>query len=133
MSASILPIQPSFVHSFAAEWIDSWNTHDLERILGHYDEDVVLVSPVALKLLGDSAVRGKAALRGYFAKGLDAYPDLRFDLIETLFGIETIVLCYRNNVRGNKTAEVLRLNSSGKVIHVWANYDQISLPARSLH
>lgn len=44
--------------------------------------------------------------------------------MEALFGIETIVLFYRNNVRGNKTAEVLRLNLSGKITHVWANYDQ---------
>ena len=124
MPDTILPIQPSFAHGFANDWIDSWNTHDLGRILAHYADEVNLISPVALKLTGDSAVRGKAALREYFAKGLNAYPDLRFDLIDTLFGIETIVLCYRNNVRGNKTAEVLHFNASGKITHVWANYDQ---------
>lgn len=124
MPDPFLPIQPSFAHSFAADWIDSWNTHDLDRILSHYDEEVTLISPVALKLTGDSAVRGKAALRAYFAKGLEAYPDLRFELIDTLFGIETIVLHYRNNVRGNATAEVLRFNSAGKITQIWANYDQ---------
>jgi ketosteroid isomerase-like protein len=124
MSDTLIPIQPTFAHSFANEWVESWNAHDLERILSHYDEEVVLISPVALKLLGDSAVRGKEALRAYFAKGLEAYPDLRFDLIEALSGIETIVLFYRNNLRGNKTAEVLRLNPGGKITHVWANYDQ---------
>ena len=123
MSEPLIPIQPSFAHSFATDWIDAWNTHDLNRILSHYDDEVVLISPVALKLTGDSAVRSKAALRDYFAKGLNAYPDLRFDLIDTLFGTETIVLHYRNNVRGNKTAEVLRFNSAGKITHVWANYD----------
>ncbi len=124
MPETHLPIHPSFAHNFASDWIDSWNAHDLDRILTHYDDEVVLISPVAFRLLGDSAVNGKAALRAYFAKGLAAYPDLRFDLIEALFGIETIVLCYRNNVRGNKTAEVLRLNPAGKITHVWANYDQ---------
>ncbi|MFC5860767.1 nuclear transport factor 2 family protein [Acidicapsa dinghuensis] len=124
MSETLIPIQPSFAEHLASEWIDSWNTHDLERILTHYSDDITLISPVALKLTGDSAVRGKSALRAYFAKGLDAYPDLRFDLIETLFGVETIVLFYRNNVRGNKTAEVLRLNAEGKITHVWANYDK---------
>ena len=125
MPDAILPLQPSFAHDFAQDWIEAWNSHDLERILTHYEDDVILTSPVALKLLsGDGTVRGKAALRDYFSRGLHAYPDLRFDLIEALWGTETIVLCYRNNVRGTKTAEVLLLSSAGKISRVWANYDQ---------
>jgi predicted ester cyclase len=85
----------------------------------------MLTSPVALKLLnGDGTVRGKAALREYFLRGLQAYPDLRFDSIDTLWGTETIVICYINNVRGSKTAEVMLLNAAGKISRVWANYDQ---------
>jgi ketosteroid isomerase-like protein len=124
MSETRLPLQLSFVRSFAQDWIEAWNSHDLERILAHYDDEVTLTSPVALKLVGDSSVRGKAALRNYFSRGLRAYPDLRFDPIDVLWGIDTIVLTYSNNVRGAKTAEVLLLNSGGKVIRVWANYDQ---------
>jgi hypothetical protein len=86
---------------------------------------VLLVSPIALKLLGgDRTVRGKAALREYFLRGLEAYPDLRFDLIDALWGLETIVVYYVNNVRGGKTAEVMLLNAAGKIRHVWANYDR---------
>jgi predicted ester cyclase len=91
-------------------------------------EDAILplqASPVALKLLsGDGTVRGKAALRDYFRRGLETFPDLRFDLIDTLWGTETIVLYYINNVRGSKTAEVMLLNPAGKIRRVWANYDQ---------
>lgn len=52
MSDTAVPIQPSFAQSFASEWIDAWNAHDLERILSHYDDEVVVISPVALRLLG---------------------------------------------------------------------------------
>jgi hypothetical protein len=122
---AILPLQASFAREFAQDWVDAWNTHDLERILTHYDDEVVLVSPVALKLLGgDGTVRGKVALREYFLRGLDAYPNLRFDLIDALWGLETIVLYYTSNVRGSKTAEVMLLNPNGKIRGVWANYDQ---------
>jgi ketosteroid isomerase-like protein len=124
MAAPSFPLQPSFASSFAQEWIEAWNSHDLERILSHYADEVLLISPVALKLLGDSAVRGKSALRGYFSLGLQAIPNLRFDLVDVLWGAETVVLVYRNNVRGTKTAEVLLIDPEGKVIHVWANYDQ---------
>jgi hypothetical protein len=125
MEDAILPLQALFAREFAQDWVDAWNSHDLERILTHYDDQVVLVSPVALKLLGgDGTVRGKAALREYFLRGLEAFPDLRFNLIETLWGTETIVVYYINNVRGSKTAEVMLLNSVGKIQRVWANYDQ---------
>jgi hypothetical protein len=121
---AILPLQAAFARGFAQDWVDAWNSHDLERILTHYDDQVLLVSPIALKLLGDETVRGKAALREYFLRGLAAFPDLRFNLIETLWGTETIVVYYVNNVRGSKTAEVMLLNSAGKIQRVWANYDQ---------
>jgi len=125
MEDAILPLQASFAREFAQDWVDAWNSHDLERILTHYDDQVLLVSPIALKLLGgDGTVRGKSALREYFLRGLAAFPDLRFNLIETLWGTETIVVYYINNVRGSKTAEVMLLNSAGKIQHVWANYDQ---------
>jgi hypothetical protein len=125
MGDAILPLQASFAREFALDWVDAWNSHDLERILSHYDDEVLLVSPVALKLLsGDGTVRGKAALRQYFLRGLEAFPDLRFDLIDALWGTETIVVYYINNVRGSKTAEVMLLNPAGKIRRVWANYDQ---------
>ena len=125
MEDAILPLQASFAREFAQDWVDAWNSHDLEQILTHYDDEVLLVSPVALKLLGgDGTVRGKAALRGYFLRGLEAFPNLRFDLIDALWGVETIVVYYINNVRGSKTAEVMLLNAAGKIRQVWANYDQ---------
>lgn len=125
MESAILPLQAEFARKFARAWVEAWNSQDLERILAHYDDDVVLSSPVALaRFGGDGTLRGKPALRDYFAAGLKAYPDLRFDLIETLWGTETIVVCYANNHRGSKTAEVMLLNPAGRIARVWANYDQ---------
>jgi len=36
------------------EWIDAWNSHDLNRIMAHYCDDVELVSPIVIKLTGRS-------------------------------------------------------------------------------
>jgi len=121
---AFLPLQAEFVRAFAEEWIAAWNNHDLEAILTHYEDEVELRSPVAQRLLqGDGTVRGKARLREYFELGLKAYPHLRFELVETLWGLETIVLSYLNNVRGSKTAEVMLMSEAGKIRGVWANYD----------
>jgi hypothetical protein len=48
----------------AREWLKSWNSHDLDRIMRHYSEGIEFVSPFVLKLLNDPTrtVRGKKAL-----------------------------------------------------------------------
>jgi predicted ester cyclase len=73
---------------------------------------------------GDGVVQGKAALREYFLRGTQAFPNRRFDLIDVLWGVETVVVYYGNNVRGSKSAEVMQLSTAGKIRRVWANYDQ---------
>jgi hypothetical protein len=126
MEEPSIPLPPAFAREFAQEWVDAWNSHDLERILAHYDDEVVLISPVALQLLPNhhGVVRGKAALREYFARGIKAFPNRRFDLIDVLWGVKTVVVYYANNVRGSKAAEVMQLTPAGKIRRVWANYDQ---------
>jgi len=108
---------------FAADWIAAWNSHDLKAILSHYSPDVILTSPVAAKIVNDPSgtVRGKAALHDYFKLGLEAFPNLRFDLQDVMRGLSSVVLCYLNQ-KGTKTAEFMEFDESGKVIRVVANY-----------
>jgi hypothetical protein len=111
-------------HAFAEEWVAAWNAHDLERILSHYTDDVTLTSPVVVQLLGDPSgtVRGKTALRAYFRRGLDAYPQLRFVPERVSWGIASLVISYVNQ-RGTHTAEYMELAADGRVQRVVANYD----------
>ena len=110
---------------FAADWIAAWNSHNLDAILSHYSSDVILISPVATKILNDPAgtVRGKAALRHYFKLGLEAFPNLRFDLQDVMRGLSSVVLCYINQ-KGTKTAEFMEFGKNGKIVRVVANYSQ---------
>jgi predicted ester cyclase len=108
---------------FAQDWIAAWNSHNLDAILSHYDANILLTSPVAAKLLNDptGAVSGIAALRSYFKKGLEFFPELHFELSDVMFGLSSVVLCYKNQ-KGTKTAEFMELGKSGKVVRVVANY-----------
>ena len=109
--------------AFAAHWAAAWNAHDLDAILSHYHDDVVLVSPVAVRLLQDPSgtVRGKAALRAYFTRGLSANPDLRFELQDVTWGLSSVVLFYlRQN--GIRAGEFMELDPAGKVTRVVAHY-----------
>lgn len=107
----------------ANHWVGAWNAHDLELILTHYEEGVVLISPAAVQLFGtpDGKVAGKANLRAYFQRGLAAYPELHFQLEDVLWGVNSMVLCYLNQ-KGTRTAEFMELAATGKVARVVANY-----------
>jgi hypothetical protein len=107
---------------FAKDWIDAWNSHDLERILSHYSSDVVLVSPAAGKLTGDPSgtVCGKNALRSYFQKGLEFFPNLQFRLVDVMQGISSVVLYYENQ-HGTKTGEFMEFDADGAVVRGIAN------------
>lgn len=109
--------------TFADHWILAWNSHDIDAILSHYATDVVLVSPTAARLLNDPSgtVTGKEALRSYFSRGLDAYPDLTFDLLDVLGGVSSILLYYKNQ-KCTRTGEFMELNADGKIARVVANY-----------
>ena len=104
-------------------WVAVWNAHDLDLIITHYEDTVELTSPVAAQLLGtsDGKVVGKANLRAYFQRGLEAYPELHFRLEEVLWGINSVVLLYTNQ-KGTRTAEFMELSAIGKVARVVANY-----------
>jgi predicted ester cyclase len=69
----------------------------------------------------DGKVVGKANLRAYFRRGLEAYPELHFHLEGVLWGINSVVLYYTNQ-KGTRTAEFMELSAVGKVVRVVANY-----------
>jgi predicted ester cyclase len=110
--------------SLAKTWVAAWNTHDLDLIMSHYDDGIELTSPVAARLLAvsDGKVPGKANLRSYFQRGLEAYPELRFHLEDVLWGMNSVVLYYSNQ-KGTRTAEFMELSGTGKVVRVVANYN----------
>jgi predicted ester cyclase len=108
----------------ANHWVAAWNSHDLDSIMTHYEDEIELTSPVAARLLGtlDGKVVGKANLRTYFQRGLEAFPELTFRLEDVLWGLNSVVLYYTNQ-KGTRTGEFMELSAAGKVARVVANYN----------
>jgi hypothetical protein len=115
-------IEQKAIH-FADAWIAAWNSQDLDNIMEHYSDDVEFSSPFIVKLSGESSgnLRSKQDLRLYFQKGLEAYPDLHFELLSVLIGVDSIVLHYRS-VNNLMAAEVMYFDKNGKVSRVSAHY-----------
>src|SRR5918998_975235 len=99
--------------AFADGWVKAWNSHDLEKVLSHFADNVVFTSPVAAQVLNDSdgVIRGKAALRAYWAEGLRRIPRLRFEVVGVYVGVNTLVINYRNQL-GRLVNEVLIFDGS---------------------
>ena len=93
---------------FADAWVSAWNAHDVEQVLAHFADDVVFTSPAAAQLVAgsDGVLRGKAALRDYWAEGLRRIPDLHFTVLEVYAGVSALVINYRNQ-RDARVSEVL--------------------------
>lgn len=113
----------AFAHSFAAEWIAAWNSHDLERILSHYAEAVEFSSPMVAKLLNQPTgkLNGKAIVHAYWAKGLSRRPDLKFKFRAVLTGVQSLVIHYEG-LDGINAAEYFEFGSDGKVARSAAHY-----------
>lgn len=105
--------------AFAEAWEVAWNSHDLDRILAHYSEDVTFRSHKAVRLVGHGELRGKAALRDYWGRALAAQPDHSFVVVDVLHGHGMVVITYRNQ-RDVLAAETLRFGADGLVVEASA-------------
>jgi ketosteroid isomerase-like protein len=108
---------------FAEEWYAAWNAHDLDAILSHYADDVEFTSPFIVAINDDPSgtLRGKDQLRAYFERGLERYPDLRFEPLDLHVGVDSVTLTYIS-VEERRAAEVMTLDSNGRVVRVQAHY-----------
>lgn len=115
-----------FAENFAREWIESWNSHDLDRILSHYADDFVMSSPRIAKVANEPSgvLRGKGAVGAYWKRALELTPNLEFQLLATFVGSDSVALYYRGP-RG-PSVETLFFGADGRVVRASANYDSQS-------
>lgn len=116
-----MPSQPE-AETFARQWLQAWNSRDVERILALYAEDVELRSPVAARQAAapSGVLQGKAALRGYVERLLQQVADLHLQPERVYAGVDSVVLCYRGPAA--QVAETLELDAAGKVRRVLAHF-----------
>jgi len=95
-------METSVAQRFATQWLDAWNSRNLEAILSHFDDEIVFTSPFAQQIVdgSDGVVRGKERLRDYWSEGLRRNPELHFEIEDLYVGVDTIVIHYRNHSGG---------------------------------
>ena len=105
------------------DWIEAWNSRDLERILALYADECEMTSDKIQALGFDSSgtLRGKAKLREYWGKALQLVPNLQFDLIDLFVSPDSVVVLYANE-RGAKICEYLRIDAERRIVQGSANH-----------
>lgn len=116
-------IDKTWAENFAREWIEAWNSRDLERIFSHYTDDFEMSSPIIIERMNEPSgiLQGKENIRPYWAKGLATIPDLHFELESVLVGVNGITILYKNQ-KNQQVAEILVFNKQGKAISGNAHY-----------
>lgn len=115
-------ITREFADRFAQEWIDAWNSHNLERVLSHYADDFEMSSPYIAQIAGEPSgmLKGKPAVAAYWVQALEQMPTLHFELHSTLPGANSLVIYYQG-ARG-MAAEVFFFGPNGLVVQACAHY-----------
>jgi len=118
-------ISPEQAGLLARDWVDAFNRHDLNAVMSHYADDIEFSSPAVIDVTREptGTLRGKQALEAYFAKALEKYPNLGFELLHILTGVNSVTILYRSLHRGSMGAEVMTLNGKGMVSRVVVHYE----------
>ncbi|HBV16239.1 nuclear transport factor 2 family protein [Chryseobacterium carnipullorum] len=110
--------------NFAEEWINAWNSHDLDKILFHYADDIEVTTPMITLAAGgkENTLKGKNDVWEYWKKALEKFPDLNFELIKSTAGVNSVALYYKS-IMDKYAVEVMFFDDEGKINKMYAHYD----------
>jgi hypothetical protein len=111
---------------FAREWIDSWNSHNLDDIMKHYADDIEITTPMIKLAAGieSGSLQGKEQVRAYWNKALTKVPDLHFELVNVTLGVDSVALYYKS-IMNKMAIEVMFFDQNGLVNKMIAHYTDL--------
>lgn len=111
-------IEREWAEAFAREWVEAWNARDLDRVLAHYDDDFTMTSPLIERRMGIAGgrLRGKAAVRAYWAQGLAAAPELKFELAGVFAGVRSMGIVFTSANPGRTVVEYVEFDERRRVV-----------------
>jgi ketosteroid isomerase-like protein len=110
----------------AKDWIEAWNTRDLERILSHYSQNVVFeAETVKVRWKkADGKLHGIEELRKHFALGLELAPELKFEFERVFLAPSGYAILYRRE-NGNRVIDTITIDDVGHAAKVTAYYANV--------
>jgi len=105
------------------EWMEAWNSRDLDRIMEHYASSVEFEANTVVRRWNrpDGRLHGANELREHFRIGLELAPKLHFELEEIFLSPSGYAVLYRRD-NGNRVLDVVELNTNQQAVSVRAYY-----------
>lgn len=112
------PISIEEAEQIAHRWIKEWNTGNLDSFMQLHDEDVELVSSLALRMFPEShgKIVDKKLLRSYWEIVQERMPELQFAVDKVCLFENKIVLYYSTPEQSHKAIAILTINIENHLI-----------------
>src|SRR4051812_12834763 len=103
-------------HHIALRWLEAFNAHNLEDLLGLYDDAAIHHSPKlkSSRPETEGLIQGKPALRSWWKEALDRLPSLQYDPRTLTADESRVFMEYTRKVDGEEdmaVAEVLEIKN----------------------
>ncbi len=118
------PLTPSDAERFATRWYSAWNARDIDAIMACYHDSIEHSSPFIKRYNGtdELSLKGKPAVRDYFARALERNPTLQFHPMHITTGLTSVLLVYRR-MTGDLAGEVFFLDAAtGLIVRSVSHY-----------
>lgn len=112
------PINIEEAEQIAHRWIREWNTGNLDSFMQLHDEDVELISSLALRMFPEShgKIVDKKLLRSYWEIVQERMPELQFAVDKVCLFENKIVLYYSTPEQSHKAIAILTINNENHLI-----------------
>ncbi len=125
-----MDIDRTYVWSHCETWIHAWNRRDLNKILSHYTDELIFISPKISLFLPENKekiIRTKKDLSIYFANAFQKLPTMQLEMVDVIFDPvgRTAVLDYWNHLTPTHSVRVMermRYSREGKIDNVMVCY-----------
>ena len=102
----------------AIDWCQAWCRGDLDAVMAHYADDVVVCVPEAAgaSARSDGWLRGKVAVAAWVSDAMKT-PGLRFEFVEVLTGAGHVTILFRRE-GGALAAHTTEIDGQGRARRV---------------
>lgn len=82
---------------FVQDWLEGWNSRNLDQLMAHYSTDATFQSPSVVSLIprSNGIVEGRDAIRDLYARALASFPKLRFEVEDVIEREALVIVIYR--------------------------------------
>ena len=116
-------INQQWALDFASDWINAFNSGDIEKVFVLYDDNFSMSSPYITQRMGVKSCKlvGKDNVKPYWTKALSSIPRLEFKLLNVFCGVDSVSVHYESIGR-KIVIETFEFNQQGKVIAGYSSH-----------